>query len=519
MSALPSIYSDEGLSKSDRSKVLTVGKPRAGRPIGAVKLEERVHDAAVGNVVHQQTHNSKSSDTSIDDDGDIPMLGMDDEEEVQLVADYVMDNRLNTISRGREYQESILPTELTSNNIDDQDLTPRERLSKDTIMIIDTNFIISHLDIIDELAKLHIKYHHKIIIPSTVMLELDGLKNSKKKTDDTLDGTTIGHLARWANDWIYKKLADSSSAVRGQKLKEHLDRNAIKDDAILDCCLYFEQNYEALVILLSNDKNLCMKALANDIKTVSYRKKMSANLIAEKSFNENANGLQHGNTEPLMRASPSPPPPAFNHSYQETAEYIPPISNGNNQSEIQESDLSADYIETEEQEHYYNKGYTNDEETSEPSKHDPPASSNNSKSHLITIPDFFDASNLIHREVQLLVLSAIDDCMYEEYEDDVELVGYEKSNIKSLKDCSLVLIQFWISVFTEYFKTGHFKPFNMRGKKFTQFTDIPRSEQELDKFIKYWSNVLRGLYVKKNEAKNSDLEKLIERWEYISDHL
>ncbi|CAM9018537.1 unnamed protein product [Wickerhamomyces anomalus] len=109
MSALPSIYSSEGLSSSDRKKVITTGKPRSQRPIGAIKLESRVNNAI--------DHNE-----NFDHDGDIPMLGMDDENEVQLVTDYVLDKRNASDSWG---PSPTLPTDLLAQS--ERDLTPEEK--------------------------------------------------------------------------------------------------------------------------------------------------------------------------------------------------------------------------------------------------------------------------------------------------------------------------------------------------------------------------------------------------------
>lgn len=467
MSALPSIYSSEGLSSSDRRKVITTGKPRSQRPIGAIKLESRVNNAI--------DHNE-----NFDHDGDIPMLGMDDENEVQLVTDYVLDKRNASESWG---PSPTLPTDLLAQS--ERDLTPEEKPNKDTIMVIDTNFIISHLDILDELTMLHKKYHHQIIIPTTVIRELDGLKLSKKKPDDSVDGTTIGHLARWANDWIYKRFAESDSSVRGQKLKEVLDYDARKDDAILDCCLYFHQKQKALVILLSNDKNLCTKALTNDILTVSYRKGMSAELIAKISFVENKT---NGSTESVAE--------------KPTEDHVKNSHIDNYQdAEMMDDDHYSDYeIEIEQHDQYGT----------------PKISETSKDNHLITIDDFDEAVRLIHREVQILVLDAIDHCMYEEYGDDLELIGYEKSEIATLRDSANSLIKYWMTVFTEYFNRD-FYPYKRQGKKkFPINYDLPKTEFSLDQFVSYWSNVLKALYSKRDSQQNSALDKIIERWENIS---
>lgn len=493
MPELPSIYSSHGLSDSDRKRVLTTGTPRNyNKYIGALKIESRVDDAVAGQKNEERT---SPNIENLDEDGDIPMLGMDDEEEIQMVADYVIDKRTtDTIIDESSHIPDI------ESYIDERELTPEERPNKDTIMVVDTNFIISHLNVLDDLVKLSKKYHHKIIIPSTVMRELDGLKLSKKKSEDTINGSTIGHLARWANDWIYRKFAVSDSGVRGQRVREHLDPNTANDDAILDCCLYFQQKNDALVILLSNDKNLCMKALTNDVLTVSYRKNMSAELIAKMSFVENTSG------SPIKRE-------AFLHKEPEIHNYNYNKVDNEDDDQMIEDDYtqrpqSPQLQQVHNQEHIQRK-HLQEEHTQQ-------EASRPNNAYLITIDNFDDAAELIHKEVQTLVLNAIDYCMYAEYEEDLDLIGYEKSKVTTLRDSSNTLIHYWMSVFTEYFRTSHFKPFPTRGKKFPQFTNIPISETELQRFVDYWSNVLRALYVKRDDSQNSSLEKIIERWKHIS---
>ena len=71
-------------------------------------------------------------------------------------------------------------------------------------------------------------------------------------------------------------------------MSQRISKDLVKDDAIFDCCLYFKKTYpQSLVILLSNDKNLCAKALSNDVLTVSFRENMSGRLIANTIYEEN----------------------------------------------------------------------------------------------------------------------------------------------------------------------------------------------------------------------------------------
>lgn len=217
------------------------------------------------------------------EDDDLPMLDMD-YESVEVVSNYLSNLRSSevmepdeiSLPRSREQIDSSFPMMVP----------PRLR----TVFVVDTNFVISHLSTLKALRTLALRFHHQIIIPTTVMQELDGLKMSSQKIsvkDEHGGERQVTYLARSANDWIYRNLANLDSGLMGQKLRQTIDSSRIKDDAILDCCLYFKEKLECFVILMSNDKNLCLKALTEQILTVSFRKGMSAQLIASKAYEEN----------------------------------------------------------------------------------------------------------------------------------------------------------------------------------------------------------------------------------------
>ncbi|KAG7702790.1 hypothetical protein KL950_005059 [Ogataea haglerorum] len=137
------------------------------------------------------------------------------------------------------------------------------------VLIFDTNFLLDHLPIVDGLRGLPVP--HQLIIPNQVVRELDGLKSSSSH---------VSGAARKAIDWIYGFLHNNDQILRVQRLHERLDRGAVQDDAILDACLFFGS--ENMVVLFSNDKNLCVKALAQGVLTVSYREDMTSQMIADR---------------------------------------------------------------------------------------------------------------------------------------------------------------------------------------------------------------------------------------------
>ncbi|KAG7885455.1 hypothetical protein KL936_005261 [Ogataea polymorpha] len=146
---------------------------------------------------------------------------------------------------------------------------PGQPTPSSLVLIFDTNFLLDHLPIVDGLRGVPVP--HQLIIPNQVVKELDGLKSS----DSHVSGA-----ARRAIDWIYGFLHNNDHILRVQRLHERIDREAVQDDAILDACLFFGS--ENMVVLFSNDKNLCVKALAHGVLTVSYRKDMTLQTIIDR---------------------------------------------------------------------------------------------------------------------------------------------------------------------------------------------------------------------------------------------
>ncbi|SGZ57904.1 CIC11C00000002439 [Sungouiella intermedia] len=270
--SLPSRYAPGGIGRKDDKKILVLGSKRRNSADYTIRLiEDRVDKAA------RNPH-------KYDESGDIEMVLMDNSEEVEVITNYVTNSR---VAGDFSYDDSM---DLDKLYFQTQTIRINENLS---YLVVDTNFILSHLKILDELKNLGEEYGIRLVIPMAVMHELDGLKGSKRADErngnpSQLSGESVGYLARWANDWVYSSLATRSTTVIGQKMDERLDKLAIKDDAILDCCLYFQKHKpHTLQVLMSNDKNLCMKALLNNVLTVSFRDEMSAKLIAEMVKNEN----------------------------------------------------------------------------------------------------------------------------------------------------------------------------------------------------------------------------------------
>lgn len=356
------------------------------------------------------------------EDEDIEMVDIENEQDIAKISNYLHQQRstdretVATDERIDENLSSLIPTRLQ------------------TVFVVDTNFAISHLNTLEGLRKLGPSYHHVIVIPTMTINELDGLKSS--------DDSNIAKHARSGNAWIYKNLANLDSSVMGQKLRQKLDPSCTKDNAILDCCLYFKEKLECFVILLSNDKNLCLKALTEEILTVSYTKGMTSNLIAKKAYEENVHRF----------GSPGP------H-----------LSN-NEVSDAMDITLENSV---------------------------PAIKSQGSLT-------FSEVSNTIFSDITATTILAIDYIMSDEYGEDLEHVGFGSDKLNSLNDCSDCIHKYWIAVFTEYFKGSKIQQKDWKELP-NVLTNFPKNKKDLLNFLNFWSDILEHLFLKRNDEENHQL--------------
>ncbi|GAA6063626.1 hypothetical protein JCM10212_000127 [Sporobolomyces blumeae] len=155
-----------------------------------------------------------------------------------------------------------------------------EEATGGTVVVIDTNILISHLQLVQSFAALAasipIPHRPTLLVPHIVLRELDGLKTSSRSTD--VAGTTnrrtavasIATLARAATNWLLAAISSSRESdepprVRGQRKSETLVSQHVRpsgennDSLVLDAALYFV-HHGARVVLLSNDNNLRLRA-------------------------------------------------------------------------------------------------------------------------------------------------------------------------------------------------------------------------------------------------------------------
>ncbi|KAK9235929.1 PIN domain-containing protein [Lipomyces kononenkoae] len=155
------------------------------------------------------------------------------------------------------------------------------------LYVVDTNFLMSHLTILSDLVAYYPNFRNLLVFPLTVIQELDGLKNVTQSPSDGLQSRyqpDIGLLARRANDWLFKAFARSEPAIRGQKASEEIGKGLVGDKSILGCCRFFQEMQHKPVVLLSNDKNLCVQALIYSIRTVSFVPGLTAREILIRSL-------------------------------------------------------------------------------------------------------------------------------------------------------------------------------------------------------------------------------------------
>ncbi|CAB3235211.1 unnamed protein product [Arctia plantaginis] len=142
----------------------------------------------------------------------------------------------------------------------------KDNVNSNLVLVVDTNIFIHELDVIKNVLNSNIKGYAEqptLLVPWRVVNELDRLKDNNNCSG------AIWKRARLAMDYLYKSIPENSR-IRGQPLRDansHIYPCESPDDEILNCCLQQAERGKS-VILLSNDKNLCSKALINNIKNI-----------------------------------------------------------------------------------------------------------------------------------------------------------------------------------------------------------------------------------------------------------
>ncbi|XP_038650557.1 transcriptional protein SWT1 isoform X1 [Scyliorhinus canicula] len=196
-------------------------------------------------------------------------VDMDTDQKMEIVEELqtARHEKVLEVELGQSYGE------LTSMDIDPPQeikIFSSEATSQtDILLVLDTNIFISHLNFI-----MNVKDHGVlgvgfpiIVIPWVVLQELDSLKNGKLSRG-------VNRKAIPAVQFIYSCFKIRHPRVWGQSMQQAAQkfcslRDENNDDRVLQCCLQYQQLYPGTQVLLcSDDKNLCSKALVSGVKAV-----------------------------------------------------------------------------------------------------------------------------------------------------------------------------------------------------------------------------------------------------------
>ncbi|XP_042603203.1 transcriptional protein SWT1-like isoform X2 [Cyprinus carpio] len=138
------------------------------------------------------------------------------------------------------------------------------------LIVLDTNVLLSHLEFVKKIRShgLGGLGFPTLLIPWVVLQELDYLKSGKLSSK-------VEYKARPAVHYIYSCLKNQEPRLVGQSMQQA--SQAVggpgvvnNDDRVLECCLQYQALYpEGALVLCTDDKNLCSKALLSGVKALS----------------------------------------------------------------------------------------------------------------------------------------------------------------------------------------------------------------------------------------------------------
>ncbi|XP_050994848.1 transcriptional protein SWT1 isoform X2 [Labeo rohita] len=139
------------------------------------------------------------------------------------------------------------------------------------LIVLDTNVLLSHLEFVKKIRShgLGALGFPTLLIPWVVLQELDYLKSGKLSSK-------VEDKARPAVHYIYTCLKNQEPRLVGQSMQQAsqavggpsvVNNN---DDRVLECCLQYQALYtEGTLVLCTDDKNLCSKALLSGVNALS----------------------------------------------------------------------------------------------------------------------------------------------------------------------------------------------------------------------------------------------------------
>ncbi|XP_066533809.1 transcriptional protein SWT1 isoform X2 [Hoplias malabaricus] len=217
---------------------------------------------AAGNTVSQVATVTKTAE---------PAETFDNDQEMQLVEE------LHLARSDRTLQVNLVESygELTCMDVDPPEESTslalsQEKHQEDLLIVLDTNVLLSHLDFVKKMIShgLGALGFPTLLVPWVVLQELDSLKSGKLSQN-------VEHKARPAVHYIYSCLKNQVPRLWGQSMQQASQASCgldvvNNDDRVLHCCLQFQTLFpEGTLILCSDDKNLCSKALLSGVKALS----------------------------------------------------------------------------------------------------------------------------------------------------------------------------------------------------------------------------------------------------------
>ncbi|XP_068176377.1 transcriptional protein SWT1 isoform X2 [Antennarius striatus] len=142
---------------------------------------------------------------------------------------------------------------------------------QELILVLDTNILLSHLDYVKRIRShgLGVIGFPVVLIPWVVLQEMDSLKKGRGLSH------SVAHLATPAISYVYNSLKSREPRLWGQSMQQAAESSdgvnaENNDDRVLQCCLQYQRLYpECALILCTNDKNLCSKAILSGVNALS----------------------------------------------------------------------------------------------------------------------------------------------------------------------------------------------------------------------------------------------------------
>ncbi|RZF48086.1 hypothetical protein LSTR_LSTR002152 [Laodelphax striatellus] len=294
-------------------------------PVAAKKSKTNDNEAK-----ESQTENSEEKDVdegqSVSDNRE---LVSDSPRAVAVTnRELISDSRRAVAETNDEVEEMDWSPDPTNNNVDEveteshitewllleNEITPMDidiASPTDTCLVIDTNILIHDMKLVESITTSNLADGSKIIviIPWQVLKELDGLKKSSK----------VGQKCTTAVRFLHRCFSDKSSNVLAQNaVSEKLGRDLIEievpDDNIIACCLQIV-SLDRRTVLLTNDINLCNKAMAHGIEAYTREEFLKERI----SLGLSTTGFDHAEHLHLIVRhhvfGGPPPPPIENVPY------------------------------------------------------------------------------------------------------------------------------------------------------------------------------------------------------------